>query len=781
MKTNKEKMDTIGNVVINYNYYSGKDFYSEGVSEDILLDLVQRYQESEYEHVIQNSRSWSVMYHLSYIRENIVSWLPIDKSAKVLEIGAGCGAVTGKLAEMAEKVTCIELSKKRSLINANRHKEYDNIEIIVGNFKDIEKEITEEYDYITLIGVLEYAESYIGGENPYKALLDTVGTHLAPGGKIVVAIENRFGLKYFAGCKEDHTGGYYDGIEGYVNADGVRTFSKERLTEIMKGAGLSSKFYYPYPDYKLPHTIYSDEYLPKAGELTTNLRNFDADRVVTFDEGRVFDSLIEEGLFPHYSNSFLVLASKEDIWSTAKTLPVFAKYANERSPQFRVATMIMQETTGTRSVYKMALNTKTNEHIRAIYSNYQTLCSLYEGSELKPNACRFIEGIEAAPLITGVSAKAKHKVELSYLKGMTLEKYLDFLDENMKYEEMLALIKQYQSIVTQVGGQGTFQMTEGFKEVFGERSFYKTYAASKICNFDMIFSNIVFDKDTKEKGIWNVLDYEWMFCFPVPVQFIIYRSLFYYFENRETSGFLRFLSDKGLDIYKECQITEAEKELFSDMEHCFQVYIISGIASLEVMQVMMPSTTIRLDRMLVMGAYFRNLNTPKIYFSCGEGFFTENQIYVLAQVSDDQVVSMDIPLDSHMVGLRLDPTEYPCLLHVNKIELTLSDGSVQDYSRYLMNGYLISEQTILFDTDDAQLIFEKIPRGAKKLSVEYQVTMLSPAFYQEVRQLLIQKKESEKYVPTLLDRAMIKFKLKKPENLPEGFAYNREIGVKEAE
>ena len=215
------------------------------------------------------------------------------------------------------------------------------------------------------------------------------------------------------------------------------------------------------------------------------------------------------------------------------------------------------------------------------------------------------------------------------------------------------------------------------------------------------------------------------------------------------------------------------------MEHRFQVYIISGIASLEVMQVMMPSTTIRLDRMLEMGAYLRNLNTPKIYFSCGEGFVTENQIYILANVTDDHLVSMDIPLANNMVGIRLDPTEYPCIVHVVKIELTMSDGTIHELPRYLMNGYPISEQTILFDTDDAQIILEKIPRGAKKLHVEYQVTMFEQVFYKEVKEMLIKKKESEKEEPTLLDRMLIKCKMKEVNVLPEGFAYNKETEVKE--
>lgn len=54
-------------------------------------------------------------------------------------------------------------------------------------------------------------------------------------------------------------------------------------------------------------TLYSDRYLPKVGELSNNLRNFDRDRMLLFDEKKVFDMLIREGLFGQYSNSFLVM------------------------------------------------------------------------------------------------------------------------------------------------------------------------------------------------------------------------------------------------------------------------------------------------------------------------------------------------------------------------------------------------------------------------------------------------------------------------------------------
>ncbi|NLG04103.1 MAG: SAM-dependent methyltransferase, partial [Clostridia bacterium] len=98
--------EQVGKVILDYSRYPGVDFYSEGASEDALLDVVSQYEESDYDHVILNTRSWSMLYHLSSTRGNIVRWLPIKKTDHVLEIGAGCGAVTGTLADMAGKVTC---------------------------------------------------------------------------------------------------------------------------------------------------------------------------------------------------------------------------------------------------------------------------------------------------------------------------------------------------------------------------------------------------------------------------------------------------------------------------------------------------------------------------------------------------------------------------------------------------------------------------------------------------------------------------------------------------
>ncbi len=308
------KEERIGKTVLDYRFYPEDDKYTDGAVEDEMLEIAKNCAPGDYERVIEERKSWPVLYHFSYLRENIINWLPMDGTERVLEIGAGPGAITGALCSKAKEVTVVDLSRKRCLINAYRHRDCGNLRFFVGNFQDVEPNLPEKYDLITLIGVFEYAQFSIQSENPFVDYLKKIGSHLAPGGKIVIAIENRLGLKYWAGATEDHTGVYFEGLEGYPTTDYVRTFSKPELERVIREAGLNPvKFYYPYPDYKFVERIYSDEYLPKKGELNRNRQNFDRERMQVFQEERVYDSLIESGLFPQFSNSFLVVVTADDV------------------------------------------------------------------------------------------------------------------------------------------------------------------------------------------------------------------------------------------------------------------------------------------------------------------------------------------------------------------------------------------------------------------------------------------------------------------------------------
>lgn len=296
----------IGNVKLNYKFYNGTDQYSDGDIEEELLQLVK--SERNMEKLLRQDNRWPILYHLSPVRQNIVEWYPFAAEASVLEVGAGCGAISGALCRQVKRVVSVELSKRRSLINAYRNREYENLEIIVGNFNDIH--LNEKFDYITLIGVLEYAKCYTDQEQPFLGFVKKLKSMLKPQGKLLVAIENKFGLKYWAGAREDHTGVFFDGMEGYhATKSAVRTFSRSELEQLFIQADFSeTKFYYPFPDYKFPVQIFSDDYLPKKEDLACSRTSYDASRYYLFNETAVYHELIRAGEFTFFANSFFVEA-----------------------------------------------------------------------------------------------------------------------------------------------------------------------------------------------------------------------------------------------------------------------------------------------------------------------------------------------------------------------------------------------------------------------------------------------------------------------------------------
>ena len=223
---NQEK---IGSVVLDLSYYSGEDIYTDGAVEDEMLEIVKNNPIARFPQIIEEKKNWPIFYHLSPLRTNIIDWIPFQKTDKVLEIGSGCGAITGAVAKKAGQVVCIELSKKRSLVNAYRNKEQDNITIMVGNFQDIEPMLPTDFDYVLLIGVFEYGRAYIGGTTPYQDFMEICNRHRKPEGQMMIAIENQFGLKYWAGCREDHLGTYFSGLEGYHGGGSARTFTRRGL------------------------------------------------------------------------------------------------------------------------------------------------------------------------------------------------------------------------------------------------------------------------------------------------------------------------------------------------------------------------------------------------------------------------------------------------------------------------------------------------------------------------------------------------------------------------
>lgn len=303
----KENIEYIRNIKLDLSVYKGKDLYNEGDNaESIVLDTFKNNLDPVK--VLSEHNEWAILYQLSSSRKNIVSVINIDKNQNVLEIGSGMGAITGALAEKANYVDCIDLSKRRSYANAYRNQKYSNITIHVGNFEDII--LDKKYDIVVVIGVLEYAGSFLNSKEPYMQFLSNISNLLNDNGKVYIAIENKFGLKYFAGCNEDHLGRPFAGIEGYSDKK-VRTFSYSEISELLNINFKDIYFYFPFPDYKLPSVIYSEDYLPNETASIASYLNYDADRLLLFDEEKVYKNIKTLEDWKMFSNSFLIEAVKK--------------------------------------------------------------------------------------------------------------------------------------------------------------------------------------------------------------------------------------------------------------------------------------------------------------------------------------------------------------------------------------------------------------------------------------------------------------------------------------
>ncbi|MDO4231449.1 MAG: class I SAM-dependent methyltransferase [Lautropia sp.] len=292
--------------------------YSEGQeAEKRLLDIVESLSDRSTFSVefLPHIVDWSTRYHFTRARHCLLRPLDILPGERVLELGCGTGAITRYLGETGADITAVEGSLARARVAAARCHDLPNVRVIADDLQAAEVE--GKYDWVTLIGVLEYAGAYSDAADPYQSYLAAAMRHLKPGGRVVIAIENQLGLKYFNGCGEDHLAKPFLGIQDlYAEQGGVRTFGRKALSAILDRAGLKSQqWLYPYPDYKVPSIVISDEALhhPAFNASDLLLRNdsedYNGQALRVFDEALVNQVLGQNGLLGDLANSFLVVAA----------------------------------------------------------------------------------------------------------------------------------------------------------------------------------------------------------------------------------------------------------------------------------------------------------------------------------------------------------------------------------------------------------------------------------------------------------------------------------------
>lgn len=321
--------------------------YSDGEQfERGLLDIIERASDvSSTSKELRNAIiDWPTNYHLSNCRHNLLRPFGIGAGHRVLELGCGCGALTRFLGERGADVVSVEGSVQRAKIAAARCRDLANVMVYCDNLVDFTS--AKKFDFVLLIGVLEYAPRFIEGDDPIGSCVSHARSFMGENGVLLLAIENQLGLKYFNGCAEDHLGIPYYGLQGLYRDDEPTTFGRASLQNKLVAAGLPyHRFFYPFSDYKLPQVIFSDIAFSTPGFDAAALLggmasdNTEGEFHPSFHENLSWRPIIDNGLLPHLANSFLVLAgASEDALSAFAMNWLACTYTTSRIPAYATET-----------------------------------------------------------------------------------------------------------------------------------------------------------------------------------------------------------------------------------------------------------------------------------------------------------------------------------------------------------------------------------------------------------------------------------------------------------
>jgi GT2 family glycosyltransferase/SAM-dependent methyltransferase len=266
---------------------------------------------------------WPTRYYFSAQRANLLRPLQELLRGSVLEIGAGCGAITRYLAETSAQVVALEPSARRARIAAKRCEGMAHVQVVVDDLENAS--IEQRFDVVTLIGVLEYAHRFSSAPDAALNWLQRARSLLKPGGHLLVAIENQLGLKYFAGAAEDHLGRPMLGVADLYEHDGARTYGRFSLDSLLRRAGFAEiAFALPFPDYKLPTSVL----LSRDGLV---MPSFDGGAALAGSSASRDPQLAKPPLFP-LDRAWRVIAENHLLLDTANSFLVVAHNSPSQHP-----------------------------------------------------------------------------------------------------------------------------------------------------------------------------------------------------------------------------------------------------------------------------------------------------------------------------------------------------------------------------------------------------------------------------------------------------------------
>lgn len=389
---------------------------------------------------------------------------------------------------------------------------------------------------------------------------------------------------------------------------------------------------------------------------------------------------------------------------------IYTKYSNDRAKEFSIRTDIILHQDGTKFVVKKALDENAQKHIKAIGEAFDFLYKNYEGSQITVNKCKIVDT----------------RAFFEYLEGETLEAYLDSCLEKDDIQALLLCLDKYINIIKGKNDIYEFKITPEFTEIFGSVKLPLDLKANKVCNIDMILSNVILGER------WNLIDYEWTFPFMIPTNYIIYRVLNYYLFGASHREKLH-----KYDLFNKYGIRESEITEYERMEKSFQKYVLSGSVPLRTLYKDFGKKMIHFKTVFDDKEREEQKKLIWIYFNRGNGFNAADSISLSPDINCKGHVQFELSVEQDVSQIRIDPMSGPCAVQLYQMSLN-GEGQVEEF---VSNGQSWPDGLILFDTEDPQIILD---RGKEKKVIRLKVEFALSEITQEVIRSMTQKWEQNK-------------------------------------
>lgn len=226
---------------------------------------------------------------------------------------------------------------------------------------------------------------------------------------------------------------------------------------------------------------------------------------------------------------------------------LYTKYSSQRRKKFRISTSIIEDN-GENYVVKRPLYPEGKMHMKNMLEKYAE-----EKKKLTQIGWDIVQG----------ELYENGEVRFPYVKGERLEDVIEHFVELNDYESAVKIILNFNKSILESSYILDFQFNSGFQKIFGNLTLddYHLHAFD-LSNIDMVYSNFIVNDSN-----YILIDYEWIFDFQIPIEFILYRSLFH------NMSFQKMPKEYQDRVYNQLHIDKELSNIFSKMELLFQDYV----------------------------------------------------------------------------------------------------------------------------------------------------------------------------------------------------------------